>query len=39
MLRGVGAAGNGVGLLNGQNTKRGSIASVEGIGNVYGAGI
>jgi hypothetical protein len=30
--RGVGVAGNGMGLLNGQTTKRDSIASVEGLG-------
>jgi hypothetical protein len=28
----VGVAGNGVDLLNGQITKRDSIASVEGVG-------
>jgi hypothetical protein len=32
MQRGVGVAGNVVGLLNGQTTKRDSVASVEGLG-------
>jgi hypothetical protein len=32
MQRGVGLAGNGVGFLNGQTTKRDNIASVEGVG-------
>jgi hypothetical protein len=32
MERGVVVSGNDVGLLNGQTTKRDSIASVEGVG-------
>jgi hypothetical protein len=39
MQRGVGVAGNVVGLLNGETTKRNSIASVEGGGIVYKAGL
>jgi hypothetical protein len=41
MQRGVGVAGNGVGLLNAQTTKRDSIAWVEGCGGggVYKAGL
>jgi hypothetical protein len=39
MQRGVGVAGNGVGLLNGQTTKRDSIAAVEGVEVVYKAGV
>jgi hypothetical protein len=31
LQRGVGVGGSGVGLLNGQTTKRDSIASVEGV--------
>jgi hypothetical protein len=36
MQRGVGVAGNGVGLLNGQTSKSDSIDSPEGGGVVYG---
>jgi hypothetical protein len=32
MDKGVGVAGNGMELLNGQTTKQDSIASVEGVG-------
>jgi hypothetical protein len=32
MQRGVEVTGNGVGLLNGQTTKRDSIASLEAVG-------
>jgi hypothetical protein len=41
MERGVGVAGNGVGLLNGKTTKQESIALVEGVegGVVYKAGV
>jgi hypothetical protein len=37
----MGVAGNGMGLLNGQTTKRDSIALLEGVGGgiVYKAGV
>jgi hypothetical protein len=42
MQRGVGVAGNGMGLLYGQNTEKDSIVLVEGLGGggvVYKAGL
>jgi hypothetical protein len=41
MQRGVGVTGNVVGLLNGQTTRRDSIASEEGVGHgiVYKTGV
>jgi hypothetical protein len=37
MQRGVWVAGNGIGLLHGQTTKRDSITSMEGVWVVYKA--